>query len=190
MNSLIATIFEAVDAAEKKGVEAIRVSDLKSYLTDLDTAVGDVGVENIAAARLEQYKVELSRWLEHHKNEKQWQFELFRSTIVAGQSALRAAILINGGAAVALLAFIGNLWETNPPVANDLARPLNTFLYGVLAAAAAAGTTYVSQWFYFGGGTRAGWTGNVFTLITVTLVAASYWYFLQGITVANAAFGT
>jgi len=36
---------------------------------------------------------------------------MFKSVIDAGTVALRSATLINGGAAVALLAFIGNIWE-------------------------------------------------------------------------------
>ena len=37
--------------------------------------------------------------------------EMFRSVITTGQSALKATMLLNGGAAVAMLAFVGKLVE-------------------------------------------------------------------------------
>lgn len=37
--------------------------------------------------------------------------EQFKAVISAGENVLRSVILINGGAAIALLAFIGNIWN-------------------------------------------------------------------------------
>ena len=62
---------------------------------------------------------EMQKWKAQHKNqlaqynaeraaELSFDIEMFKSVIIAGQAALKSAILINGGATVALLAFIGS----------------------------------------------------------------------------------
>ena len=55
---------------------------------------------------------------------------------------------MNGGASVALLAFVGHLAGVAPHRIPELAPSLETFVRGVLVAALAAGLTYLSQWFY------------------------------------------
>ena len=189
MNPVLATIIDAIKAAEDKGVDMIRASDIRSYLVELDGAIEVEGTDNIAAARMEQYKMELSHWLEKEKYTNQWDFELFRSTISSGQTALRSATLINGGAAVALLAFVGNLWGTRPTVAVELSFPMMLFLYGVLAAALASGATYCAQWFYSSRTNRTRTWGNVFNVLAVLLVAGSFGVFLVGALRATAVFG-
>lgn len=66
------------------------------------------------------------------------------AAIEAGHHALRAILLINGGAAVALLAFIGAIAskEGVSSVA-DLAASIQWFAFGVAATAAAIGMTYL-----------------------------------------------
>jgi hypothetical protein len=71
------------------------------------------------------------------------QLELFRSVITAGSSALRSATLINGGAAVALLAFLGSPNAKNQQAA--FALSLAIFAFGVFAASAAEGLRYLTQ---------------------------------------------
>ena len=66
--------------------------------------------------------------------------------------ALRGIILANGGAAIALLAFLGHVW-TDPTraqklVAQGLDSALLTFALGVFASIFAAGVGYVCQLFY------------------------------------------
>ncbi|MCY4002505.1 MAG: hypothetical protein OXF33_02175 [Rhodospirillales bacterium] len=67
------------------------------------------------------------------------------------QSALKGAILINGGAAAALLAFFGVVWSDSaqPDTVIKLAQALSAFAFGVLAAAMSAMFGYVTQYFYY-----------------------------------------
>ena len=76
--------------------------------------------------------------------------EMFRSVIAAGQNAMRSATLINGGAGVALLAFIGHVWDKalTPNIVRGLTWSLLLFMSGVLTSAMAGGTTYVCQALY------------------------------------------
>jgi len=56
-------------------------------------------------------------------------------------------LLINGGAAVAVLAFVGGLWPQSSasPAIGSLALALLYYVFGVLTAAVASGATYFSQ---------------------------------------------
>jgi hypothetical protein len=63
------------------------------------------------------------------------------ATINAGNLALRMVLLINGGAAVALLSFMGNLKDQRQAIAGALAW----FAWGVVAAALALGLAYATN---------------------------------------------
>jgi hypothetical protein len=136
-----------VDDLKTKGVESIPSDNLIRYLDerlrDLSTSAAPP-----SEATIERYKAELLKWVEEHKNIHAQGIEMFRSVIQAGQSALRTAFLMNGGASVALLAFIGHLSSVAPQKVRLLAPSLVVFVSGVLVAALASGVTYLSQWFY------------------------------------------
>lgn len=88
--------------------------------------------------KCEQYKAECDLNLEEYKLK-------FQATVQSGQAALKSAFLINGGAAVALLAFIGNAWTKTQANINGLGFPLLLYVFGVLFPAVASGLTYLSQ---------------------------------------------
>lgn len=75
------------------------------------------------------------------------QLELFRAAISAGQSAMKAGFLVNGAAAVALLAFIGN--ATSSGVAKGfvgpLALPLLLYVLGAFLGVVSQGFVYLAQ---------------------------------------------
>ncbi len=99
---------------------------------------------------------------------------MFRSVIGAGRFALQSSILVNGGAAVAILAFIGSPWalEAKPTMIPGLADSLGTLAFGVLATVVAAGMTYIGQALYSEERTQT--FGHVVTVLTIGLVLASY----------------
>ena len=76
--------------------------------------------------------------------------QMLRSVIDYGRDALKAAMLINGGAAIALLAFIGTIWssESDPETVQSLAWSLAMFCFGVLAGATACAGAYFAQYGY------------------------------------------
>jgi uncharacterized membrane protein YvlD (DUF360 family) len=114
----------------------------------------------------------------------QWPLEMFRAGTTTGAEAIKAAILINGGAAVAVLAFISHL--TKPEVAR-FAVPLFLFVGGVFASAVASGVTYLVHWCYVAGWNRGGWWVNFAASL---LVAASLCLFGFGCICAFSAFNS
>lgn len=135
-------------STKKAGVERVSVADLEAYVTHLDNVVAETG-EDVQAgkAAMERYRADLSAWISSRQQKHEHNLEMLRAVVATGQSALRSALLINGGAAVAMLAFIGGIWPHNSssPVIGSLAFALVFYVFGVLAAAVASGATYFSQ---------------------------------------------
>jgi hypothetical protein len=72
--------------------------------------------------------------------------EQFTSVIAVGQAALKSMFLINGGAAVAVLAFAGHLaTSTGAKAVQTLALPLVCFVFGLILVTIASGLTYLAQ---------------------------------------------
>jgi hypothetical protein len=108
--------------------------------------------------------------------------EGFRQVIALGQSTLKSIMLINGGAAVALLAFLGNLITRSGSSTNIVAfaGSMSMFVVGVFLAAVAYATTYFSQLFYGGEKKWQQRTGLTFHVVTSLVGAASLAVFLWG----------
>ncbi len=72
-----------------------------------------------------------------------------RAAIDFALSAIRGLLLINGGAVVALLAFLSNVWTDDASGARELAinlkLPLGFFLLGVVASVSTAMLSYLGQ---------------------------------------------
>ncbi len=110
--------------------------------------------------------------------------ELFKSVLESGQTAINTAILISGGGAVALMAFVGNLPAKDPATPN-LACAIILFAIGVLSGAMAAGARHFSQVFELSG-CRKGEIG--FYITSVVLVIAVYGLFMAGVLAAYQGF--
>jgi len=167
---------------EKHGVDAIKCDNLLSYLDQIINSPGT----DIDQTRLEQYKAELQLWVEQNKVQHAWDLEMFRSVILAGQNALKTAFLMNGGATVALLAFIGKLSDQHQDKIAIFANSLLIFVTGVLLIVMASGGTYLSQWFY--AKPKCEKVGVVLNIFVVLLGLASYGFFIWGTIVAYKAF--
>ena len=113
--------------------------------------------------------------------------EMFKAVNTAGQAALKSAILINGGAAIALLAFIGSIFKVSPDseVITKLSPAMIYFVIGVLSGAVASGTTYISQFLY--GYEKRCW-GHIINGLAWLLVILSYILFLAGFILAYRVF--
>lgn len=90
--------------------------------------------------------------LEAYKAQAEVRIELFKAAITTAQTALKMTLLVNGGAALAVLAFLGNIVSkadqaaiTQLPMLHRLSPALTSFSIGVCLGAIAAGTTYLSQ---------------------------------------------
>ena len=147
-----------------EGATTLQTENVVAYLNEAIASMDRLPPQPTLADMV-LYKANLQRWVEEHKNAHSHQVEMFRSVISAGQSALRSAFLMNGGGAVAVLAFIGNLANNDPQRIPSLAPSLTVFVTGVLLVTVASGATYLSQWFYAHLSKGSRYTGHTFNII-------------------------
>ncbi len=124
-----------------------------------------------------------------HKTEEQRRGIVYQQVNMQGQGAMKAALLINGGASVAMLAFIGTAMNngTDNLLLLKLCSSMRMFIIGVLSVAVASGVTYlaglvnsketVTLWLW--------WTLNI---IAIILVVIGYVLFAAGSLNAYCAF--
>jgi hypothetical protein len=79
---------------------------------------------------------------------KEQALETYKSMISIGAEALKALQLINGGAIVAILAYLGQA-HTGAAIARSVGKPLWIFVTGLVVATLAFLTTYLTQYFLF-----------------------------------------
>jgi hypothetical protein len=113
-------IKKALSAVQKEGQEFVHIPTLNNFL---DTLEKDASFSKDVA------KFQHEANLEWYKAQVIFDLEMFKSVLMAGQTALRTSFLINGGASVALLAFIGNIWDKTQTaiVIKTLANSLGIF---------------------------------------------------------------
>lgn len=160
------------------GTAAIYNDNLIAYLDN----VIDSPMPVVSDSELEQYKADLQLQVQQYRAEHEGKLEMFRSVILAGQNALRASFLLNGGASVAMLAFISRLTEIHPDKVVVFTASLIPFIIGVLAITMASGATYLSQW--FGAGAIENYHKTAFRLniVAILLGLSSYGFFIWGMT--------
>lgn len=177
---------EIIEGIRTKGNETIQCDALIEYLASVEnTASADP-----TALQLEQFKAQLQGQLEVAKRVHEGQLEMFRSVITSGQAAIKTGFLLNGGAAVAMLAFIGHLAQHLPGKVHMFALVLAPFTFGVLSGAMLSGLTYLSQWLYASSEIKAKRGGFVVNLICIAFGFLGYGLFAWGLCRAYSAFLT
>ena len=181
---------QALTETKSQGHETVSIDAMENYLTLFEK---DLEQENYYNSldhelKLAKFQVENDQYIAHTNNQTIHAAEMFKAVITAGQSALKASMIINGGAAVALLAFAGRIWETttSETVASSLTNGIIFFCFGVLIAAISTGTTYLSQLAF-----SLEWlgVGRSFNIISIALVFFSYVLFGAGSIVAVTSLG-
>ncbi|WP_416355544.1 hypothetical protein ACLNGM_15000 [Aureimonas phyllosphaerae] len=130
-----------IEALKEGGAQVIEVDNLLNYLRGIEASPEPEPPE----ATLERYKAELAQGVEAYKYTTAATLEEFRSIIQMGQTATRFMVLINGGAAIAILALLGNLARLDGNAVQNYASCLLPFVAGTLGGALVAGFTYLSQ---------------------------------------------
>jgi ABC-type multidrug transport system fused ATPase/permease subunit len=95
-----------------------------------------------------QEDAKVQRWLKDHEHYLAWQLENSKSLISLSQSAVRLIAIVNAGAAVALLAFLGNALSKNVDIAARFSGALLWFAWGVVLATLVTFLSYVTQLLY------------------------------------------
>ncbi|MDZ7754658.1 MAG: hypothetical protein U5S82_24145 [Gammaproteobacteria bacterium] len=167
---------EVVHLQEQQGKDAIKCDDLIAYLDQVLNSPD----EEVEPFHREQIRAQWQSSLEERKAIQASNLEMFRSVITAGQNALRTALLMNGGAIVALLAFLGKLTTENPGKLSAFSGSLMIFTVGVFLAGLTSGFTYLSQWFYASDKPWSRKTGWVLNIACIILGLAAYGTFIWG----------
>lgn len=160
-----------VESAKSRGLKDVSIESLEAYMIALRDRIE-------THAPLTSANIEFQRQANEHAFQDQQ--AMFRSVIDSGQAALKASILVGGGAAAALLAFASAAWKSLSPAGLELLG-LTVFLLacGVVLAVISAGLTYLSQGFYYDGMGKAekckeDRAGDALRYASVVLVAGSY----------------
>lgn len=175
---------ETIQGVKDNGTAAIYCDNLIAYLDEVSKSPSQTPTE----VELEKYKADLQLHIEQNKNYHASQLEMFKSVITSGQNAMRSSFLMNGGAAVALLAFIGHLAAIKPASVPLFASVLMPFVFGVLAMTMTSGFTYLSQWLYDSASEKAQEWGFNINILCIALGISSYGLFMWGMYRAYFAF--
>lgn len=189
VKEIIGTIRQAITEVKGQNQPFVSVAALERYLGELEAHIDKVGEFDRLQldSNITMFRAEHERNLAHYEAIQQLSIEMFRSVISYGQAALKTTILINGGAAVALLAFIGRIWGSSPSQAavDSLTNSIVLYSFGVLASAMGTATTYLTQYSY-----HSAWkkTGIAFHIASVLFVLVAFVLFGVGSYEAYVAF--
>lgn len=190
---LIKNLRTAIAEVETAGGSTITVAGLRQYLDGWEKDAEDAPnlSHDLAAYQrslhLEQYKHQMAA-------NSGASSEMFKSVIEAGLTALRAATLINAGAAAAVLAFIGSILKPGgTAVALVSMTPLGfawfMYMLGLGFAGTAAGFRYLAQacfsrhfdhQLHEADPSRWGLAGTIFNIVSIALVASAFGLFFWG----------
>jgi len=173
--------------AEADGLTSVQTETLHSVFNDLEKHLSIDSGRQTHPLELEKFRSDLAGSLAYQEHVHSWNLESFKQVIALGQSTLKSIMLINGGAAVALLAFLGNLLSKSSSSVGLLpfAGSMRIFVMGVFLSAVAYALTYFSQLFYNGVKPWQQRTGLALHVLTSVAGAASLGVFLWG---ANCAY--
>jgi len=177
----IDTILAAVHKERLQGRNTIDAVALEEYLIALKQQCEENGNNATLSPSLD---VILARFAAQNNA----RLEHYKTVNASGDVALKSAILINGGAAVALLAFLGNISKEDAlsrAVTQQIPLPMLCFSVGVLFAAIATGMKYLAM---RNAGDGESCRFKVYNNISISLVALSYAGFLFGGVLACRAF--
>lgn len=171
LRQVIEELSRQVELAKDRGLKDVSIESLEVYMIVLRERIEK-------HTPLTTANIELQRQANEH--DFQQNHAMFRSVIDSGQAALKANILVGGGAAAALLAFASSAWKALNPAGVELLG-LTIFLLacGVVLAVIAGGVTYLSQGLYYDGMDKPDscWEtrlGNALRYTSLTLTATSY----------------
>jgi hypothetical protein len=185
---LLADLRDALKAATTANQLTIQVDALHKYLDQWEESAvqGQKQSDSQHARQLEEWKMQLSVSSANS-------LEMFKAVIEAGQTALKSSIVINGGAAAALIALMSEGLKANGAshlgsVLSPLGYAWLFFMLGLGCAGTATAARYLSQDFYAKqlgsteSSTASKWhrRGNAFQYVAIGLGVASFVLFFSG----------
>jgi purine-cytosine permease-like protein len=169
MNEDIKELADLLEEKEKEGSGAVKIGFMIETLRKLYQRFGSQESDSDRLRVELKHKSDLESWKDNRETERL----MINATITFGGLALRSAILVNGGAAVACLTFLGNVKGDYSLLANSL----GLYVCGVLLAMMATGGAYICQAAYTLDKERL---GDWLRIVCVILIFASYGMFGSG----------
>ena len=185
---VVSYIEQAIAQGKALNQKWVSFENLENYLGKLKEILPDNEHSTMVALETEKLKKEIEtvnarfaheRNLAQYKEDHEYTRQLWDATFQYGHTALKSSILINGGAAAAMLAFIGNIWGGSlaQDVMVSLTNSIILFCFGVASGALGTGFTYITQYGY---AEKKLNFAKAFHGLTVLLILASYFLFVFG----------
>jgi hypothetical protein len=155
-----------IDGLKSSGVKTVDVGFLQNALAQIDD--GNTS-DKTHEWRTLTAKLKHDSDLAAYNNKHAFNVRLFEAVITFSQLTLKSAFLLNGGASIAILTFLGHdQWKyLRVPLANALLL----FVTGVFMSALSTASTYFTQSAYAEHNRRI---GNYWRWVTVVLLAVAY----------------
>lgn len=93
---------------------------------------------------LEKYRAKATDWLNAREHSRSWALEAYRTTAELASTAIKSTFLVNGGALVALIAFLGDAAGKPNNDAAKFGGTLTCFAVGLFFSVVAAAAAYAS----------------------------------------------
>jgi hypothetical protein len=171
-----------IESVRSEGTKEITCESLIKYLNDVgESASSQPDDTNATTVELEQYKAKVQLQAAAYRHDHEANLEMFRSVIQTGQGAIKSSFLLNGGASLAILAFIGHLAKVDSAKVSEFADCILPFSFGVLFIAIVSGGTYLTQCMYSSSKSWVNKTGVVLQIATVLLTIVSYGMYVWGL---------
>jgi hypothetical protein len=172
-----------------EGAASVTIASLETLLAAVETHIAQHPNDPLIEVAIENARLEQALEIAVFESRSASALELFKSVIATAKVAIKSLLMINGGAAVALLALIGHLATTlsHGIAIQALAVPLAYFVSGVWFAATFAGLVALSQKLFAENWNR---TGNASAGVSIFLGILSLAAFARGSYLAYFAFLT
>jgi len=156
---------------------SVSIESLEALLAAVERQISQTPEQNIAAPTFEQATLQQASDLATYSARNAANLEMFKSVITTATTCARSLVLLNGGGAVALLAFIGHLAtvDSTRGLIPLFSHSLLIFLIGVWTAGLFSGFLAFAQKAFAENWKR---TGNVSAVICIMSGIASLILFL------------
>ncbi|MCF6175415.1 MAG: hypothetical protein L3J71_06585 [Victivallaceae bacterium] len=147
MTKAIDEVIETVEKCKQDNYPQINIEKLLDYLYAVKKEYNEDNQDlpHKNKLQLRSYEAQCALQLQQYQAQCESKLEEFRSVMSSGQNALKTGLLLNGGAAITVLAFIGNMTNNHKYMLPYLAKALGCFAFGALIVSIAAFLTYVAQ---------------------------------------------
>lgn len=134
---LIEKLRKELETFRSRGLSVVSIEDLGDFLNAAETAAKQLSAQADQEFEMQKLRVSLIG---------EATLEQFRSVLEAGGAALKVLLTMNGGAAVALLAFLGSLEGKGAHTAvTPFAAAMLAFIWGVFGVGLSSAARYVTQ---------------------------------------------